>query len=96
MGRRIETSVTDHACKAAIQNWIQKTYILLAPRPELIIQWQIPPNQKLVVLEFGTEYLIVDLSANLGVPAYLLNADELEILDYEIVFRPHPHDSTMM
>jgi hypothetical protein len=91
VGRRTETSVTDDARKAAIRNGIQSISFLSAPKPEMIIKWQISPNQTLVDLEFGTKYLIVDLSANLGLPAYIFNSDELEILYYEIVFRPNPN-----
>jgi hypothetical protein len=86
--------VADFARKSAIKNWIQNMYIIPGPTPNLVIDWDVPAQQHLVRIEFTTRYLTVDLSKNLGVPAYILNSEDFEMYECEINFRPFPKEVT--
>jgi hypothetical protein len=95
LGEKItSTSIPDYARKAAIKRWIRNINFFPGPSPCLIVDWDIPPDQQLVQLEFATRYLRVNLSENLGVPAHSFNAEDVEVLESEIRVRPFPKDYT--
>lgn len=96
IGEKTTLQITDLARKTEIKKWIQNLLIIKGPKPSLVLHWAVPPNQQLVVLDFATAFTSVDLNHNLGVPIHQLNADELELMDYEVIFRPYPKGCTRL
>jgi hypothetical protein len=58
LGEMTETAIADDAHKASINRWIRNVYCVLDPTPTLVVDWNIPIDQQLVLLEFTTRALL--------------------------------------
>uniref|UniRef100_A0AAT9JN84 Uncharacterized protein n=1 Tax=Cryptotermes secundus lispivirus 1 TaxID=3133545 RepID=A0AAT9JN84_9MONO len=96
LGRIINTETSEESIKRSVKSWIKNIIVAKGPQPHLIAYIEIPDTQDIVQVDFATKYFIVGLSTNLGLPAYELNTDELEIIDFDIYVRRQPVSFTTL
>lgn len=79
-----------------VTKWISIVRFPKSPQPIMVIQFNIPTDQQILLMEFSTPYLIIDLVRNLGVPVQEIYNASFEIVHLECSVVGVPRNSTIL